>query len=121
MKRIPISLFIVSLLYITSCSSTYKLSQVTSGPEIGNVELNDFFTMVLYPESQIEARVALEKSISDHLHTLGLKSTSGYTYIPNYDKIEEQTEQIIGSLEKSHSKNDKIFRCSVFPRSWWSD
>lgn len=109
MKILKVFLTILIAIIFARCSSTYKLSQVTSESELNNIELNDFFTMVLYPESQIEARVALEKSISDHLNTLGLKSTSGYTYLPNYDKIEEQTEQIIGALKKSNSKNLLLF------------
>lgn len=61
--------------------------------------------LLLYPDDDIEARVALEKSTVDNLKSKGLKATAGYTKVPSYENLEGKASDIIAAMNSSNSEN----------------
>ena len=92
-------------LLLLSCGSSYDLSNESSQPELSGIPLNNFLILVLYPDDDIEARVALEKSTTDHLKSKGLKATAGYTLIPSYANLESEAMNIIEAMDRSGTEN----------------
>lgn len=97
--------WIIGLLVLISCSSTYQLTNSKYSPELKDSELNDLMIMVLYPDNIIETRVALEISVADEFTKKGLKAYCAYKSFSSYENLENKTDEIKSALEKNSTKN----------------
>lgn len=105
MKMKKVIALILIALFAFSCSGTYNLTQSSKESELSGIRLDNMMVLVMYPDSDIESRVALEKSVTDHLKAKGLKASPGFNFIPSYNQLESQASNIIEIMESNGFDN----------------
>ncbi|BDD02147.1 hypothetical protein [Persicobacter psychrovividus] len=109
MKKLNILIVFVMALYSLGCSSSYKLMEQTGALSPTEMKEKSLMVLVLYPDEQIESRVALEKSVVDHLRSKDIKAICSYQHLTSVDGIATNLDNLMTYVSSNKCHNLLIF------------